>query len=58
MKYHIRKQDTITTNYGVFWGHALVEGGFRNRSNAEDVADWWKDNYPDGPSTLIPKWQS
>ena len=56
MKYTIRKQDTITRNYGVFWGHALLEGGFSTRSMAEDVADWWKDNYPAGPSTLIPEW--
>jgi len=26
MKYTIRKQDTITPNYGLYWGHALVEG--------------------------------
>ena len=58
MKYTIRKQDTITRNYGVYWGFALLEGGFSTRSMAEDVADWWQDNYPAGPSTLIPEWQS
>lgn len=49
MTYTIRKQDTITRNYGVFWGVTLVEGGFRSRSMAEDVADWWQENHPEGP---------
>lgn len=49
MTYTIRKQDTITRNYGVFWGVTLVEGGFRSRSMAEDVGDWWQENHPEGP---------
>lgn len=49
MTYTIRKQDTITRNYGVFWGVTLVEGGFSTRSMAEDVADWWQENHPNGP---------
>lgn len=52
MKYTIRKQDTITRNYGVFWGHALVEGGFRDRSMAEDVQEWFQMHYPNGPENV------
>ena len=36
MTYAIRKQDTITTNYGVYWGDTLLEGGFLHRSDAWD----------------------
>jgi hypothetical protein len=49
MTYTIRKQDTITRNYGVFWGATLVEGGFRDRSTAEDTQEWYQTNCPDGP---------
>ena len=49
MNYTTRKQDTITRSYGVFWGHALVEGGFSTRSMAEDVTEWWQENHPAGP---------
>jgi hypothetical protein len=52
MKYTIRKQDTITRNYGVFWGHALVEGGFRDRSDAEDTQEWFEMHYPNGPENV------
>ena len=51
MKYTIRKQDTITPNYGLYWGHALVEGGFSNRSSAEDTQEWFEMHYPHGPHT-------
>lgn len=50
MTYAIRKQDTITRTFGVFWGATLVEGGFSTRSMAEDVADWWQENHPNGPN--------
>lgn len=49
MTYTIRKQDTITRTFGVFWGAEMVEGGFFSRSMAEDVADWWQENHPNGP---------
>jgi len=52
MKYTIRKQDTITRNYGVFWGHALVEGGFSDRSYAEDTQEWFQMHYPNGPENV------
>ena len=52
MKYHIRKQDTITPNYGVYWGHALVEGGLSNRSDAWDSLDWFQTHYPTGPHAV------
>ena len=52
MTYSIRKQDTITTNYGVFFGNTLVEGGFRDRSSAWDSLEWFKENHPNGPENV------
>jgi hypothetical protein len=49
MTYTIRKQDTITRNYGVYWGATLVEGGYSTRSAAEDSRDWFEENHPNGP---------
>ncbi len=52
MTYSIRKQDTITTQYGVFWGETLVEGGFRGRAAAWDAIDWLREHHPDGPEEV------
>ena len=52
MTYAIRKQDTITRNYGVFWGETLVEGGYRDRSMAEDLREWLEENHPNGPENV------
>ena len=52
MSYAIRKQDTITTQYGVFWGETLVEGGFRDRSRAWDSLEWFQTYHPNGPKKV------
>ena len=52
MKYTIRKQDTITTTYGVFWGETLVEGGFSGRADAWDAIDWLREHHPEGPEKV------
>jgi hypothetical protein len=53
MTYSIRRQqDTITTQYGVYWGDTLVDGGFRDRSCAWDSMEWLRVNHPNGPEKV------
>ena len=52
MTYAIRKQDTITTNYGVYWGDTLLEGGFLHRSDAWDALEWFQTYHPNGPKKV------
>jgi hypothetical protein len=58
MTWTIRKQDTITRNFGVYWGATLVEGGFSGRGEAGDWCDWFQENYPNGPESprVVPMW--
>ncbi len=53
MTYTIRRQqDTITTQYGVYWGETLVEGGFSGRADAWDAIDWLREHHPEGPEKV------
>ena len=53
MTYSIRRQqDTITTQYGVYWGDTLVEGGFSGRADAWDAIDWLREHHPEGPEKV------
>ena len=52
MSYTIPNMEPSTRNTAVFWGHALVEGGFSDRSYAEDTQEWFQMHYPNGPENV------
>lgn len=52
MTYTIRKQDTATRTYGVFWGDTLVAGGYADRSDAEDMQEVFQRKHPTGPENI------
>ena len=52
MTYTTRRQDTITRQYGVFWGDTLVEGGFSDLSYARDSMEWFQEFHPNGPEKV------